>query len=80
MLELLLRRLRSLRLGISENEKVTLDSEKIDQLDSSTYLGSTISKDGGSSEDVNSRIAKADGVFSQSKNLKEQEDKSANQY
>ena len=29
-----------------------------------TYLGRIISKDGGSSEDVNSRIAKAQGVFS----------------
>ena len=28
-----------------------------------TYLGSIISKDGGSSEDVKSRIAKAHGVF-----------------
>ena len=30
-----------------------------------TYLGSNICKDGGSSEDVKSRIAKAQGVFSQ---------------
>ena len=30
-------------------------------------LGSIISKDGGSSEDVKSRIAKAQGVFSQLK-------------
>ena len=32
-----------------------------------TYLGSIISEDGGSSEDVKSRIAKAQGVFSQLK-------------
>ena len=32
---------------------------KIDQMNSFTYLGSIITKDGGSSEDVESRIAKA---------------------
>jgi hypothetical protein len=45
-----------------------------------TYLSSIISKDGGSSKDVKSRIAKARGVFSQlKKSLEEWEDKSANQ-
>ena len=56
-----------LRLGISEDEKVILGNETIDQAGSFTYLGSIISKDGGSSEDVKSRIAKAQGVFSQLK-------------
>ena len=42
-----------------------LGNEKIDQLGSFSYLGSIISKDGGGSEDVKSRIAKAQGVFSQ---------------
>ena len=32
-------------------------------MDSFTYVGSNISKDGGSSENVKSRIAKAQGVF-----------------
>ena len=41
--------------------------EKIDQVSSFTYLGSIISKDGGNSEDIKSRIAKAQSVFSQSK-------------
>ena len=36
-------------------------------VDSFTYLGSIISKDGGSSEDIKSRIAKAQGVFLQLK-------------
>ena len=58
----------SLRLGISEDEKVTLGNENIDQVGSFTYLGSIILvKDGGSSEDVKSRIAKAQGVFSELK-------------
>ena len=38
-------------------------------MDSFTYLGSIISKDGGNSEDVKSRIAKAQDVFSQLKKV-----------
>ena len=53
----------SLRLGISEDEKVTFGNEKIDQMDSFTYLVSIISKEGGSSEDVKSRKAKTQGFF-----------------
>ena len=48
---------------------MTLGNEKIDQVGSYSYLGSVISKDGGSSEDVKSRIAKARGVFSQLKKV-----------
>jgi hypothetical protein len=40
-------------------KKVMLDKEKIDQVKSFSYLGSIISKDGGSSEDIKSRIANA---------------------
>ena len=61
---------KSLRLGISEDEKVPLGNEKIDQVGSFTYLGSIISKDGGSSKDAKSRIAKAKCVFFQ-KSLEE---------
>ena len=43
---------------------MALGSEKIDQVGSFSCLGSIISKDGGSSEDFQSRIAKAQGVFS----------------
>ena len=63
-LEINVKKTKSLRLGISEEEKVTLGNKKIDQVGSFTYLGSIISKDGGSSEDDKSRI-KAQGVFSQ---------------
>ena len=61
-LKINVKRTKSLRLGISEDEKVTLGNEKIDQVCSFTYFGSIISKDGWSSEDVKSRIAKAQGV------------------
>ena len=40
-----------------------LGNEKIAQLDSFTYLGSIISKDGGYSENFKSRIAKAKFFF-----------------
>ena len=56
-------------LGISEDEKVMLGNEKIDQVGSFTYLGSIISKDNGSSENFKSRTAKAQGVFSQLKQV-----------
>ena len=61
---------KSLRLEISEDEQVTLGNEKIDQVESFSYLGSIfISKDVGTIEDVKSRIAKAQGVFSQLKKV-----------
>ena len=62
-LKINVKKTKSLRIGISEDEQVTLGNEKIDQVGSFSYLGSIISKDGGSSEDVKSRIAKAQGVF-----------------
>ena len=50
-------------LGISEDEKEALGNEKIDQVDISAYLRGIISKDGGSNDDVKSRIAMAQRVF-----------------
>ena len=44
-----------------------MGNEKIDQVDSFTGLGSIFSKDGWSSEDVKSRIAKVQGIFLQLK-------------
>ena len=48
---------------------MTQGNETIDQVYSMTFLGSIISKDVGSSEDVKNRIAKAQGVFSQLKKV-----------
>ena len=45
-----------LRLGISEDEKMTLGNEKIYLSDSFIYIGSIVSKDGGCIEDVKSTI------------------------
>ena len=52
-LKINVKKTKSLRLGISEDE----------QVGSFTYLSSIVSNDGGSGEDVKSRIAKAQGVF-----------------
>ena len=68
-LKIIVKKTKLLGIGISENEKVRLGNEKIDQVGSFIYLGSIISKDGGSSEDVKRRIAKAQGVFSQLKKV-----------
>ena len=43
---------------------MTLGNEEIDQVGSFTYLGSIISENGESSEDVKSSVAKVQGVFS----------------
>ena len=56
-LKINVRKTKSLRLGISKGEKVMLGNEKIDQVGSFTYLGSIISKEYGSMEDVESRVA-----------------------
>ena len=54
---------KSLRLGISDDDKVMLGSENFGQVHSFTYLGSIFSKDNVYSEDIKSRIAKAQDVF-----------------
>ncbi|XP_065572446.1 uncharacterized protein LOC136034884 [Artemia franciscana] len=64
-LKINVKNITSLRLGIGEDIKVTLDNERIYQVDSFTYLGSNISKDGGGSEDGKIRLAKAQCVCSQ---------------
>ena len=62
-LKINVKKTKSLRLGISEDEKVMLGNEKIDQVESLTYLGNILSKDVGSGEDVKNRITKTQGVF-----------------
>ena len=68
-LKINVKKTNSLRLGINEDEKLTFGNEKIDQVGSLTYFVNIISKDGGNSEDVKSRTAKAQGVFSQLKKV-----------
>jgi hypothetical protein len=54
---------KSLRLGISDGEKVMLGNERIDQVNGFTYLGSIINKNGRCSGDDKNRIAKAQDAF-----------------
>ena len=58
-LKINVKKAKSLTLGISKDEKVTLGNEKVDKVDSFTYLGRIVSKDGGSNEVVRMRIAKS---------------------
>jgi len=53
-----------LRLGINKREEMMLGNQKINELDNFTCLGSIISYEGGYSEDVKRRIAKAQGADS----------------
>ena len=74
-----IKKTKSIRLRISENENVTLGNVKIDPVGSFTYLGSIFCKEGGSSEDDKIGIAKAKGVLSQLKKSSEElKDNSAN--
>jgi len=47
----------------SASEEMTTYNEKINKVDSFTYLDNIISKDGGWGEDVKSRISKAQELF-----------------
>ncbi|GFR64326.1 LINE-1 retrotransposable element ORF2 protein [Elysia marginata] len=52
-----------LRLKTNNNRPVTVEDEELEDVDSSTYLGSTINKEGGVEEGVKKRIQKARQAF-----------------
>ena len=52
-----------LRINIDDNTPVLLDNEEIEAVNSFTYLGSIVNKEGGTEEDVNSRLKKARNAF-----------------
>ena len=56
-LKINVKKTKLLRLGISEDENLSLDDENINQIDSLTYLSIIIGVDGGCHEGVKSRIA-----------------------
>jgi hypothetical protein len=43
----------------------TLDGEEIENVDKFPYLGSIVTKEGGSMKDVRNKISKANGTFNQ---------------
>ena len=69
VLKIVVKKSRSLRLWNKWRWKGDIGNEMIDRVYSFTYLGIIIGKDGEGSEDTKSRIAKAQGVFSQLKKV-----------
>ena len=55
---------KTLRINIDDDSPVRLDGEDIEDVNSFTYLGSIINKEGGTKEDVNNRLKKARAAFS----------------
>ena len=60
---------QTMRVNATSNEPVRLDGDVLEEVDSFTYLGSKVSKQGGTGEDVRSRISKARVAFIQLKNI-----------
>jgi len=54
-----------MRVNTSNTQKFRLENTEIEKVGSFVYLGSLVSENGGTEEDVASRIKKANGVFVQ---------------
>jgi hypothetical protein len=54
-----------MRLFSTSRERFVLDRQEIEEVDQFCYLGSLVNKQGGASEDVKSRVKKANGAFVQ---------------
>ena len=52
-----------MRINTSNADRLELDGEDIEEVEDSVYLGSNISKDGGSDRDIQVRIGKARTAF-----------------
>ena len=52
-----------IKINTTANTPITVGGEPIKEVESFVYLGSTITKQGGTDEDVTSRIGKARGAF-----------------
>ncbi|KDR12593.1 uncharacterized protein LOC110836089 [Zootermopsis nevadensis] len=53
----------ALRINTTNTDPFTLSGEAIEDVDSFTYLGSVVAKNGGAAQDVSQRIRKANGAF-----------------
>jgi hypothetical protein len=56
---------KALRINTSKTDSFTLRGESIEDVDSFTYFGSVVAKDGGAAQNVSQRIRKANGAFVQ---------------
>jgi hypothetical protein len=58
-------KIKGMRVNTSNIQKFRVDETEIEEVGSFAYLGSVVSVNGGTEEDVASRIKKANGVFTQ---------------
>ncbi|VDP27781.1 unnamed protein product [Schistosoma margrebowiei] len=58
-----------LKFKTENSNPINLDGETLEDVESSTYLGSIIDEHGGSDADVKARIGEAGAVFLQLKNI-----------
>ena len=52
-----------IRIGTKRGDGVSVSGERVEEVDEFTYLGSIVSKKGGTDEDIQSRIGKARQAF-----------------
>ena len=62
-LEINTQKTKSMRVNTATNTLIQIAEQNIEDVESFTYLGSIISKTGGTEEDIKSRIEKAQHVF-----------------
>ena len=58
-----------LKINTSSNSQISINGNPLEEVDSFTYLGSIIDRDGGTDADVKARIGKARGAFIQLRNI-----------
>jgi hypothetical protein len=58
-----------MRLKTNSSRPITLGNTPLQEVDAFTYLGSVINREGGTEEDVKTRIQKARGAFIAVKNI-----------
>ena len=68
-LEIHPRKTQLMKMNTSSTDPVTLGGERLEEVDSFTYLGSIINSQGGTDEDVKSRIGKARTAFVMLRNI-----------
>lgn len=56
---------KEIRINSTVDERLQVNNVEVEEVDSFVYLGSVVGKSGGSDEDVEARIKKARGTFSQ---------------
>ena len=63
------RKTKEMRLNTTNEEEITVNGHTLERVEQFQYLGSLITKQGGTEEDVEQRIRKAKGVFAQLRSI-----------